>query len=178
MKIKMKRRFYTCLLLLLLTTSLSQANKLEATIKHPFFVSVTEMNFNEKSKNLEISCKLFIDDLQNALKQNYKKSIDLANEKQESENNKIINDYLTKHLSISADAKAIGLKFIGFERESESVFCYFEATNVTTPKKVVITNKILHDYKQEQINIMHVVVNGNRKSTKTDLQSAQATLSF
>jgi hypothetical protein len=139
---------------------------------------VTEVNFNAKNNNLEISCKMFIDDLQNALKQNYKRQIDLGNEKQEAENSKIINDYLTKHFSIIADAKGVGLKFVGFEKESESVYCYFEATNVTSPKKVVITNKILHDYKQEQVNIMHVVVNGNRKSAKTDLQTSQASLSF
>jgi hypothetical protein len=164
--------------MLVVSVCVPQISNVQANILHPFFVSVTELNFNPKNNNLEISCKMFVDDLQNALKQNYKRPVDLANEKQESENNKIINDYLTKHFSIIADAKAIGLKFVGFEIESEAVYCYFEASNITAPKKVVITNKILHDYKQEQVNIMHVVVNGSRKSTKTDLQTNQASLNF
>lgn len=174
----MKKRIYSCLVILMVSIFAPQANNVQANNLHPFFVSVTELHFNPKNSNLEISCKMFIDDLQNALKQNYKRPVDLANQKQESENSKIMNDYLTKHLSIIADAKAVGLKFIGFEKESESVYCYFEAPNITSPKKVIITNKILHDYKQEQVNIMHVVVNGNRKSTKTDFQSTQASLSF
>ncbi|HEX8333367.1 MAG TPA: DUF6702 family protein [Segetibacter sp.] len=174
----MKKRIYSCLLMLVMSVCAPQVSNVQANILHPFFVSVTELNFNPKNNNLEISCKMFVDDLQNALKQNYKRPIDLANEKQESENNIIINDYLTKHLSIIADAKAVGLKFVGFEKESESVYCYFEAANISSPKKIIITNKILHDYKQEQVNIMHVVVNGSRKSTKTDLQTNQASLNF
>jgi hypothetical protein len=174
----MKNKIYISALLVFLSVCIPQVSKVQANILHPFFVSVTELNFNPNNKNLEISCKMFVDDFQNALKQNYKRPIDLANEKQENENNSIINDYLTKHLSIVADAKAVGLKFIGFERESESVYCYFEAANISSPKKIVITNKILQDYKQEQVNIMHVVVNGNRKSTKTDIQTNQASLNF
>lgn len=166
------------LLILTLSIFIPQITSLQANILHPFFVSVTELHFNPKNKNLEISCKMFVDDLQNALKQNYKRPVDLANQKQHVENEKILNDYLTKHLVINADNKFVGLKLIGFEKESESVYCYFEATNIPAPKKVVLTNKILHDYKQEQVNIMHVVVNGNRKSTKTDSQANQATLIF
>jgi hypothetical protein len=174
----MKKIVCCSLIALLFTVFAPQTNNVHANNLHPFFVSVTELNFNAKNQHLEISCKMFVDDLQNALKQNYKRTIDLANEKQESENNKIINDYLIKHFSIIADAKAVGLKFIGYEIESESIFCYVEGVVNPSPKKVVITNKILHDYKQEQVNIMHVVVNGNRKSTKTDVQTTQASLNF
>ena len=136
------------------------------------------MNFNPKNNMLEISCKMFTDDLQNALKQNYKKPVDLNNAKQELENNKLLNDYMLKQFAIVSDSKNVGLKFLGFEVENQSVYCYFEATNITSPRKVILTNKILQDYKPEQVNIMHVIVNGNRKSTKTDAQSTQAILSF
>ena len=30
---------------------------------HPFYVSVTEMNYNEKSQSFEISCKMFAEDI-------------------------------------------------------------------------------------------------------------------
>ena len=34
---------------------------------HPLFVSVTEINHNAADKNLEISCKIFIDDFEKTL---------------------------------------------------------------------------------------------------------------
>lgn len=177
-KLKSMSKSIRYLFILLMSISIPQVAGLQANMLHPFFVSVTELHFNAKTKNLEISCKMFIDDIQHALKQNFKRPVDLSNPKQQAENEKMLNEYLTKHLVINADNRLVGLKLIGFEKESESVYCYFEATNITSPKKVVLINKILHDYKEEQVNIMHVVVNGNRKSAKTDIQANQATLNF
>ncbi|WP_207428002.1 DUF6702 family protein [Pedobacter sp. SYSU D00535] len=46
---------------------------------HPFFVSVTEIRHNEKTKSLEISSKLFFDDFEHALGANYKQKLDILN---------------------------------------------------------------------------------------------------
>ncbi len=145
---------------------------------HPFYVSVTEMSLNSKTKSLEISCKMFAEDIEDVLKQNYKVRVDLSNDKMQVQNNKLINDYILKHFSINIDSKATAIKFVGFEKEKESVYCYFEALNVPAIQKISVNNTILQDYKQEQINIMHVIVNGNRKSTKLDYPANQASFNF
>ena len=145
---------------------------------HPFYISVTEMSLNSKTKSLEISCKMFAEDIEDVLKQNYKVPVDLSNEKMLSQNNKLINNYILKHFSVNIDSKAAALKFVGFEKENESVYCYFEVLNVPAIQKIIVNNTILQDYKQEQINIMHVIVNGTRKSTKLDYPQNQASFSF
>lgn len=145
---------------------------------HPFYVSVTEMNYNAKTKSIEISCKLFAEDLENVLKQNNKTPVDLTNEKLQSQNNYFINDYLVKHLAININSKPVKFKFVGFEKEKESVYCYLEIVHVTAIKKLVVTNSILYDFKKEQINIMHVLVNGRRESSKVDNPQSQASFSF
>ena len=68
---------------------------------HPFYVSVTEMSLNSKTKSLEISCKMFAEDVEDVLKQNYKLPVDLSNAKLQDQNNKLINDYILKHFSIN-----------------------------------------------------------------------------
>jgi hypothetical protein len=146
--------------------------------RHPFYVSVTEMKHVAKTKLLEISCKMFAEDMQDVLRQNYKTGVDFDNNKLEAQNNKLINDYIVKHLALSIDGKAALLKYVGFEKENESIFCYFEVDNIPPPTKVVITNSILQDFKPEQINIIHVIVNGNRKSTKLDFPEKQASFTF
>jgi hypothetical protein len=145
---------------------------------HPFYISVSEMSLNAKTKSLEISCKMFAEDLEDVLKQNYKVPVDLSNTRMEVQDKKWMNDYILKHLSINIDAKTVAIKFIGFEKDSESVYCYFEVINVPAIQKISVNNTILQDYKQEQINIMHVIVNGTRKSTKLDYPSSQASFSF
>jgi hypothetical protein len=146
--------------------------------RHPFYVSVTEMKHVAKTRLLEISCKMFAEDMQDVLKQNYKTAVDFDNNKLQAQNNKLISDYILKHLSLNIDGKAAAIKYVGFEKENESIFCYFEVDNIPPPAKVVVTNSILQDFKQEQINIVHVIVNGNRKSTKLDYPLKQASFVF
>jgi len=147
-------------------------------VAHPFYISVTEINHNAKAQTLEISCKIFVDDMENVLKQNYKKAVDLTNAQQQAQNDGLISDYVTRHLLITADGKLAKLHYIGFEKESESVYGYFEVTNVPAVKKLQLDNSLLQDLTTDQINIMHVTVNGTRKSYKLDYPQKQASFNF
>jgi hypothetical protein len=136
------------------------------TLVHPFFVSVTEINHNASQATVEISCKLFIDDFENALKNQYKAKIDLADPKDQKQLEKLIFDYMQKHLQIKINDKPVALNFVGFETESESVWCYLEVRQVPQVKSLAISNDLLYESHSTQMSIIHALVAGNRKSTK------------
>jgi hypothetical protein len=75
-----------------------------ATNNHPFFISVTEVTHNSNERTFEISCKIFADDFEQALKQAYKIPVDFSGKANEAANNKLINAYIQKNLSVSIDA--------------------------------------------------------------------------
>ncbi|MBD0298559.1 MAG: hypothetical protein ICV84_25725, partial [Flavisolibacter sp.] len=79
------------------------ALKRAVNVVHPFYVSVTEINHNSKEKTLEISCKAFAEDMEDILKKNYKTTVDLENANQKTQNNKLVNDYITHHLNLITD---------------------------------------------------------------------------
>lgn len=145
---------------------------------HPFYISVTEINQNAQEKTLEISCKLFADDFEEALKKNYKTALDLTSEKDKAALDKFIPDYVSRHLALSVDGRPVKLTYVGFEKDKESAYCYFQVEQVPSLKKLDVSNSILHDYSDGQINIMHVMVNGKRQSTKLDYPAKQASFSF
>ena len=147
-------------------------------VRHPFYVSVTEINHNRDTKSLEISCKVFAEDLEDILKKNYKTTVDLTVQSQQAQNNRLVSDYFTRHLALSIDGKPVRLSFVGFEKESESAFCYFEVPNVPALKTLQVSNTILQDLTTDEINIMHVTVNGSRKSYKLDYPHKDASFSF
>jgi len=147
-------------------------------ILHPFYVSVTEITHNPKEQTLEVSCKMFAEDLEEILKKNSRTTIDLTAVKQQAQNEKMIQDYIAKHLAIQANGKTLKLNFIGFEKEAESVYCYFETEKINGVKKLDVTDSILQDFSDKQINIIHVVVNNNRKSQKLDYPDKMASFSF
>jgi hypothetical protein len=151
---------------------------LPAAAFHPFYISVTEINQNAKEQSLEISCKMFAEDLELQLEKNYKTTLDISAEKDKASFDKFIHDYVGRHLSLTIDGKPVTLSYVGFEKEKESVYCYFEIDHIATAHKVDITNSILHDFNKEQINIIHVTVNGHRQSTKLDYPDTRASFSF
>jgi hypothetical protein len=145
---------------------------------HPFYISVTEINHNTKDKTLEISCKLFADDFEEVLKKNYKSILDLTSDKDKSALDKFIPDYINKHLFLTVDGRPVKLSYVGFEKEKESAYCYFQVDNVASVKKLNLTNSILFDYNQNEINIVHVVVGGKRQSTKLENPASDANFGF
>jgi hypothetical protein len=147
-------------------------------VLHPFHVSVVEVNHNAADKTLEISCKIFTDDFEKVLAQNYKAKVDLINPPDKAAMDTLVKKYILSHLSISADGKPLILSYIGFERENEAVFGYVKADNIPSVKKIDIINKLMHDLFTDQLNLMHVIVGGNRKSTKLDYPDTNASFIF
>lgn len=145
---------------------------------HPLHVSVTEVNHNAADKTLEISCKLFTDDFEKVLSQNYKTKVDLINPPDRPAMEKLVNDFVQKHLAIRADGHPVQLSYLGYEKDKDAIYSYFQADNIAVVKKLDFTNNILHEVFTDQINLMHITVGGKRKSTKLDYPETKAEFNF
>ena len=133
---------------------------------------------NAKEKTLEISCRIFTNDLETTLRKSNKGFIDLINPRDKSAMNKLVNDYIQKHLSIQVDGKTVALQFLGYEQQEDAINSFFQVNNIASVKKISVTDNILYEYKSEQISLLHVTVNGNRKSTKMVNPEERASLEF
>jgi hypothetical protein len=145
---------------------------------HPFHVSVVEIEHNAGDKTLEISCKIFTDDFETILAKNYKSKVDLINPPNKAAMDTLVKKYILSHLSVRANGKQLILNYLGFENESEAAYGYIEVENLPAVSKLEITNSILFDKFDDQVNIMHVKVGGNRKSTKLNYPDREASFSF
>lgn len=145
---------------------------------HPFYVSVMEIDHNAKDKTLEISCKIFTEDFESVLEKDYKQKVNLSDEKQKEVNDKLVKGYLFSHASIRVNGKPVTLVYVGFEKEKEAIWAYIQVNNVPGFKKVEVTNSILHDFNDGQINIIHVIKGEERKSTKLDYPKTEAFFNF
>ena len=145
---------------------------------HPIFVSVTEIEHNAKEKTLEISCKIFTDDFETTLRKKYNTKVDLLDTKQKATMNPLVNDYVQKHLSIAVDGKPVTMQFIGFEQDEEGILSFYEVKNIASVKKVDVTDNILYDEKPQQMQIIHVIVNGERKSNRLNNPDTKAGFLF
>jgi hypothetical protein len=145
---------------------------------HPLYVSVTEINYNAKDRTVEISCKIFTNDLEATLEKLVHGKVDLSDQKDKPTTDKFIADYIQKHLQLKLDGRTVNLQFIGSEKETDATWSYFQVNNITAVKKIDIMNSILYDSFGQEINIMHVMVGGNRKSTKLSNPETNASFEF
>jgi hypothetical protein len=145
---------------------------------HPFFVSVTEVNHNDKTKNLEISTKIFFNDLEAALEKHYQKQLDILKPAQREQLDPLINEYLQKHLQLSVNGKPVKLKYLGYEIEQDAAWCYLEVPQVSKVKQIEIRNDVLFAEHDSQTNMVHITVKGNRKSTKLDNPESKFVANF
>src|SRR5215218_4074952 len=103
---------------------------MERNATHPLYVSVTEINHNAGEKSLEISVKVFSEDLQQVIEKNNKVQLDLTAEKDKAKTGQYITAYFNNNLSLIVDGRSVALSYVGFEVEKESAFCYFEVKNM------------------------------------------------
>jgi hypothetical protein len=145
---------------------------------HPFYVSVTEVNHNAKAQSVEISCRMFYDDLEHVLEKQYKTRLDIVKPASKDQMNKLLNDYIHKHLVIKVDGKALNPSYLGYEIQEDGAWAYLEVKGIAKAQKIEVHDDLLYTEHTEQINMIHVTVNGQRKSTKLDNPASDATFSF
>ena len=149
-----------------------------ALAKHPFYIAVTEINLNTSDKTLEVSCKMFADDLEQIIEKRNHAELDISSGKDKAKFDSYIPAYIKSHLGLAIDGKTGSLSYIGFEKEKESAYCYFQVENISSLNKLDVNDSILQDFTSEQINIIHVTVNGRRQSTKLDYPATNASFNF
>ncbi|HEY1038707.1 MAG TPA: DUF6702 family protein [Bacteroidia bacterium] len=134
---------------------------------HPYYISTTEFNFNNAGKTVEITCRMFTDNIEDALEKTYKKEIDILHPKDKKEVGKLLADYINNHLKVKINNKDYPFTIIGYEKEEDAIWTYLEIKKDLKPKSIIIQNTLLYEHLPAQVNMVHVTVNGSgRQSSK------------
>lgn len=169
---------YSKLLLTTLFIFLFSPSRLINENKHPLHVSTTEIEFNSKEKSLEISCRIFTDDFETVLAKQFKTKTDLTKPSMHKAMDELIKKYMAAHLKLNVNGKNAAFTYIGFELDHEATNVYLEIENINALQKLGLTNSILYDLFDDQMNILHVQKQGVRKSTKTNYPETLASVGF
>jgi len=127
-----------------------------AALVHPMHVSVTEIEMDEKDTRLEIMMRVFIDDLEMTLKENFKDpSLDILNPAKMTVD-QMMTPYLGTHFKIMLDNKIQVIKYLGHEKDNEAFIFYLEVNKVKKWKTIQVQNDIITEFYSDQSNLVHV----------------------
>lgn len=131
---------------------------------HKFYVTVTQIDFVPNKKRVEITSRIFIDDLEKALERKFKKKFYLTTSNEIENADVLIQEYLKEKIKISINKKSQKIEYLTKEVEGDVLIFY---TKIAISKKIntfEIYNSLLTDTYKEQQNIVHLNINGNKNS--------------
>ena len=131
---------------------------------HKFYMAIFQFNYAPEKKMLQITSRIFIDDLNLALEKKYGKKIALASEKESVEDLALLKKYFAENLIFKVNGQTKPVLFLSKELEGDLLICYCRATDVSKINSVEITNTVLTHWNSEQQNILHFNALGEKKT--------------
>lgn len=133
---------------------------------HKFYVSVTNISYSEKDDALQITTRIFIDDLDAVLLERYEIEAKLATNEESELADEYLEKYLRKKLQLQLNDENISYDYIGKKYDNDVCVFYLEATNVnySSLESIEIQNEVLTDLFDEQQNVVHFKIKENKKS--------------
>jgi hypothetical protein len=144
--------------LLLLFVGLTAANT------HRFYVAIYQIDFVPQKKRVEITTRIFMDDLNDAVSNAYKKSTNIGTEKETPDDIALLKKYLAQNFRISINGKPQAYNYLSSEVESNVVICYLSIKEVTRISSLGVENSLLTEIHSEQQNIIQFNNNGKKQN--------------
>ena len=169
----MTKKFYpyTSAIFLLLAIS---------ALAHPLFLSILQIDHNRETRGLELTFKLFSDDLERAVEQDGGAPLKLGSGHEAPDADGRIFRYIREHFGILIDGvKPDSVAFVGKEVDLEVTWCYVEISGVPDDFAILdITDFIFCDIAETQTNMVHVKTRGIKKSLMLDGFNYRDSLDF
>lgn len=145
---------------------------------HPFYISVCQVDHNPDTGALEMSFRIFMDDLELALETMGTERLHLGTEREAEKADLYIDRYLARHVVIEINGSRVNIAFLGKEVDPDAIWCYLEVENIPVLETITMTNTLLLETFEDQVNLVHVNANGQKKSLVFSQQQVTQTLDF
>ena len=127
------------------------------TLVHPFHVSVTDIKFKSEQRAIQISMRVFLDDLELGL-QAYTgdEKLDILDETKWDFIKESLKPYVLENFYLADEkGRVFDLQYVGAEIEEDVMWCYLEVEKVKKLTSVTLRNTILHEVWNDQENLVH-----------------------
>ncbi|MBN2237382.1 MAG: hypothetical protein JW729_07470 [Bacteroidales bacterium] len=171
---KVRKKYFAIRLVLMLLFS----SAFQVVTAHPFYVSICEIDFNQKLNRLEISLRIFTNDLEKNMEDLGFGKLYLG-EKNESENaDMILKNYISSILKLQVDRINLTPNYLGKETNQELTWIYLEVKDVEAFSEIEISNRLLYQSFATQTNLVHVKNKDETKSLLLTKNNSQGRLQW
>ncbi|MEP1096855.1 MAG: DUF6702 family protein [Cyclobacteriaceae bacterium] len=126
------------------------------SLLHPFHVSVSEVKYKEEEKAIQISVRIFLDDLEVAIQEySGNKTLDITLKENWELISENLGKYIPEKFKIYNEKGELEVNYLGAEIEGEVMWAYMEIEKVKKLRTITIRNSLLHETFDDQENLIH-----------------------
>ncbi|TDQ25760.1 DUF6702 family protein [Tenacibaculum caenipelagi] len=145
---------------------------------HKYYVALTEIEYREDTRSIQIIMNVFMDDIEVALNSDYNIDLQLDTKNEHKNTNVYFLKYLKEHFKLTVNNDYVDYKFIGKEYDGNIVYFYLEIENISIPTSIQVENDILVKYFPDQQNLIKATVKNKRKSLFLSKKNDKGLLNF
>jgi len=131
---------------------------------HKFYVSIYQINYASEKKMIQITSRIFVDDLNKMLSEKYKTKVNLGEKEETIQDVELMKKYILENFKIAINGKPKIIHFVNKEMEGNVLICYYNIKEISKIKTIEIQNSAMLEVNDEQQNIVHTNILGNKKS--------------
>ncbi len=135
---------------------------------HDYYVSSTEVVYVENKQQLQVTTRIFIDDLEAYFNAQTEDKIHLQPDINAVKIDSLVQRFFKNNFNLLFDKKTIALDYIGRQYKEDQILIFAEAIVVNSPSSFEIRNTILIPFRTGQQNIVHLKTSNIKKSFLMD----------
>ncbi|TGD57744.1 DUF6702 family protein [Flavobacterium humi] len=151
---------------------------LSAFSVHKFYVSIYQIQYAQEKKMLQITSRIFVDDLNTVLKRKYNKKTFLGEPNESQEDVALMEKYLLEHISIKINGHAKPIRYLSKEMEGNVLICYYNSKDISKIKSFEIQNTALLELSEDQQNIVQTTIYGKKQNLLMTTDNVKGLLNF
>lgn len=141
-----------------------------SSFSHPFYASINSLKYNDKTHALEVTLKLFTDDLNQAASDYSSLKLELNTEKEHTNTKKVLERYFDATFQIKTNPSYAQKNFLGYQFEDDVTYVFIEFMGISDLKLLEIECDFLTEVFENQVNIFKVDCNQNTETFYTNAQ--------
>lgn len=145
---------------------------------HKFYVALFQVNYVSEKKMIQITARIFVDDLNNALEKKHNRKVNLGSEMETADDVLLLKKYLNEKFIVKVDGQTKVINFVSKEMEGDVLICYLSIKEIKKMKALDIYNAVLTQNNAEQQNIMHFNVLGVKNTLLFTTSTSKGVLKY
>ncbi len=147
---------------------------------HEFHLSNSELKYKESKDVIQLSIKIFIDDLESALAKRGVEGLFIGTEKESENSVQYVGEYISDVFQIMAGAELLEAEILGTELSEDlaALWCYVKFPIYDGCSEIKVSNTLLTEMFDDQKNILSFTTeSGNRSYFTFDAGDKEKTFS-